>query len=149
MERRRRIIVIDDTSSSSSSESEVAIPPPPPRRRHNVDTDHDDSSSAASSVANQLRHLQLTPLANGWQCIDNDSYTWPHDTAFSIPRTLYQQLFDFQVAGVTWLGGLHAQGIGGILGDDMGMVRTENGGICKYSLENRAKPTLRVPSLVD
>ena len=42
--------------------------------------------------------------------------------AFSIPSDLYDQLYDFQKDGVAWMAGLHLPKIGGILGDDMGMV---------------------------
>lgn len=42
--------------------------------------------------------------------------------AFSIPSDLYSQLYDFQKEGVAWMAGLHVPKIGGILGDDMGMV---------------------------
>ena len=43
--------------------------------------------------------------------------------AFSIPSDLYDQLYDFQKDGVAWMAGLHLSKVGGILGDDMGMVR--------------------------
>ena len=42
--------------------------------------------------------------------------------AFSIPADLYDQLYDFQKEGVGWMASLHKNKIGGILGDDMGMV---------------------------
>ncbi len=42
--------------------------------------------------------------------------------AFSIPSDLYDQLYDFQKEGVGWMASLHKNKIGGILGDDMGMV---------------------------
>jgi SNF2 family DNA or RNA helicase len=45
---------------------------------------------------------------------------WPD---LRLPRTLYRQLFDFQRHGVQWMAGLHTEGIGGILGDDMGVSR--------------------------
>ena len=42
--------------------------------------------------------------------------------AFSIPSDLYNKLYDFQKDGIAWMAGLHIPKIGGILGDDMGMV---------------------------
>ena len=42
--------------------------------------------------------------------------------AFSIPSDLYDKLYDFQKDGVAWMAGLYLPKIGGILGDDMGMV---------------------------
>jgi hypothetical protein len=44
--------------------------------------------------------------------------------AFSIPSDLYDQLYDFQKEGVMWMATLHLPQIGGILGDDMGMVNS-------------------------
>lgn len=46
--------------------------------------------------------------------------------AFSIPSDLYESLYDFQKDGVAWMAGLHMPRIGGILGDDMGMVSRTN-----------------------
>jgi SNF2 family DNA or RNA helicase len=43
---------------------------------------------------------------------------------FRIPAKLYGQLFEHQQDGVSWIAGLHCQGIGGLLGDDMGMGKT-------------------------
>lgn len=42
--------------------------------------------------------------------------------AFSVPSDLYDSLYEFQKDGVAWMAGLHVPRIGGILGDDMGMV---------------------------
>lgn len=46
---------------------------------------------------------------------------WPE---LSLPKDLYEQLFSFQRQGVQWMASLHTVGIGGILGDDMGMGKT-------------------------
>ena len=46
--------------------------------------------------------------------------------AFSIPSDLYESLYEFQKDGVAWMAGLHIPKIGGILGDDMGMVSRTN-----------------------
>jgi SNF2 family DNA or RNA helicase len=43
---------------------------------------------------------------------------------FRIPEKLYGQLFEHQQDGVSWMAGLHCQGVGGLLGDDMGMGKT-------------------------
>ena len=42
--------------------------------------------------------------------------------AFSIPSNLYDKLYEFQKDGVAWMASLYLPKIGGILGDDMGMV---------------------------
>jgi SNF2 family DNA or RNA helicase len=42
-----------------------------------------------------------------------------------IPKRLYHNLYDFQKVGVEWLASLHSKGIGGILGDDMGMGKSK------------------------
>ena len=39
-----------------------------------------------------------------------------------LPKTLFSRLYDHQKVGVQWMASLHAAGVGGILGDDMGMV---------------------------
>jgi len=41
---------------------------------------------------------------------------------FWIPAKLYESLYDHQRSGVQFLASLHQKGIGGVLGDDMGMV---------------------------
>lgn len=46
---------------------------------------------------------------------------WPD---LHLPGPLYKQLYSFQRVGVQWMATLHANGIGGILGDDMGMGKT-------------------------
>lgn len=45
---------------------------------------------------------------------------WP---AFRVPVQLWKRLYDYQKTGVSWMAGLHTNRVGGILGDDMGMVR--------------------------
>lgn len=43
---------------------------------------------------------------------------------FRIPGTLFDRLYNHQKEGVAWMVGLHAEGVGGLLGDDMGMGKT-------------------------
>jgi hypothetical protein len=43
---------------------------------------------------------------------------WPR---LSVPMPLFRTLYTHQKSGVEWMAGLHVAGIGGILGDDMGM----------------------------
>ena len=50
----------------------------------------------------------------------NPGHKWP---AFALPGKLYRRLYDYQVVGVQWMGGLYSNKAGGVLGDDMGMVR--------------------------
>jgi SNF2 family DNA or RNA helicase len=49
----------------------------------------------------------------------DDDVEWPD---LRIPAKLFKKLYDYQRTGVQFLASLHCQGIGGILGDDMGMV---------------------------
>lgn len=49
-----------------------------------------------------------------------DDIQWP---GLRVPVPLFQRLYDYQKTGVSWMAGLHENRIGGILGDDMGMVR--------------------------
>eukprot|EP00934_Nitzschia_sp_Nitz4_P000501 Nitzschia sp. Nitz4//scaffold174_size87051//2661//6007//NITZ4_005097-RA/size87051-augustus-gene-0.66-mRNA-1//-1//CDS//3329538836//501//frame0 len=41
-----------------------------------------------------------------------------------VPNQLFKSLYDHQKEGVAWMAGLYNQGIGGLLGDDMGMGKT-------------------------
>ena len=49
----------------------------------------------------------------------DDTIQWP---ALRLPGHLFRKLYGFQKDGVCWMGGLHHKRIGGLLGDDMGMV---------------------------
>lgn len=49
----------------------------------------------------------------------SSSMTYP---PYRIPSSLYDCLYEHQKSGVQFMAGLHNGGIGGILGDDMGMV---------------------------
>lgn len=42
----------------------------------------------------------------------------------TVPKALFNKLFDYQKDGVVWMAGLHNQRIGGLLGDDMGLGKT-------------------------
>jgi hypothetical protein len=44
---------------------------------------------------------------------------WPK---FIVPGWLFRKLYGYQVTGIRWMGGLYFDNIGGVLGDDMGMV---------------------------
>ncbi|CAH8487646.1 unnamed protein product [Schistosoma turkestanicum] len=43
---------------------------------------------------------------------------------FSVPKLLYDKLYDYQKYGVKWLWSLHQKNSGGILADDMGLGKT-------------------------
>lgn len=43
---------------------------------------------------------------------------------FSVPKLLYDKLYDYQKYGVEWLWSLHQKNSGGILADDMGLGKT-------------------------
>ncbi|KAK4469151.1 hypothetical protein MN116_006733 [Schistosoma mekongi] len=43
---------------------------------------------------------------------------------FSVPKLLYDKLYDYQKCGVKWLWSLHRKNSGGILADDMGLGKT-------------------------
>lgn len=48
---------------------------------------------------------------------------------FCLAGSISSQLFSWQIAGLRWLKGLHEQGTGGILADDMGMGKVRE---CVY-----------------
>jgi SNF2 family DNA or RNA helicase len=52
------------------------------------------------------------------KCLIAGDVQWPK---INIPAQLYDKLYDHQKIGVQWLASLHMKGIGGILGDDMGL----------------------------
>ncbi|CAH8524595.1 unnamed protein product [Heterobilharzia americana] len=62
------------------------------------------------NFANQLTgaHSDLIKIADG----------------FSVPKLLYEKLYDYQKDGVHWLWSLHKKNSGGILADDMGLGKT-------------------------
>jgi len=52
------------------------------------------------------------------KCLILGDVTWPK---MNIPARLYDKLYDHQKVGVQWMASLYSKGIGGILGDDMGL----------------------------
>ncbi len=43
---------------------------------------------------------------------------------FSLPKSLFDKLYDYQREGIAWLWNLHRKSPGGILADDMGLGKT-------------------------
>ena len=84
------------------------------------------SSDDESTESNQKRSKKKQHFS--WSFNKNrQEYTIAGNSklpAFSIPSDLYDQLYDFQKEGVMWMASLHLPQIGGILGDDMGMVNS-------------------------
>jgi DNA excision repair protein ERCC-6 len=63
-----------------------------------------------------------------WHAENQDESPSDHDDALhlqrhgdqvSLPASISKRLLDYQVDGIKWLWGLHIQGAGGILGDEM------------------------------
>jgi SNF2 family DNA or RNA helicase len=88
----------------------------------------DDECSLISTESNQKSLKKKKKKHFSWSFNKNrQEYTIGGSgklPAFSIPSNLYDQLYDFQKEGVTWMASLHLPKIGGILGDDMGMVNS-------------------------
>lgn len=81
----------------------------------------DDDFSLVSTNSNKKNSKKFSWSFNKRQ----QEYTIGGDDnlpAFSIPSNLFDKLYDFQKDGVAWMAGLYFPKIGGILGDDMGMV---------------------------
>lgn len=108
----------DKDSLSDSDESDVAI----------VDG-ADGNVESDSGILNSSWKLDTN--RNEFH-LKNDSNAstnrWPN---FRLPASLFKKLFDYQVGGVEFLASLHENGIGGVLGDDMGMVSTS---VCAFLL---------------
>jgi SNF2 family DNA or RNA helicase len=114
--------VTSDLEDSSSGESEdledvevmeeqVVVEIPPTRDEEEQAGIDVDSSFSLDRSANEV-YLSSNKAKNDIQ--------WP---AFRVPVPLWVRLYDYQKTGVSWMAGLHTNRVGGILGDDMGMVR--------------------------
>ena len=84
---------------------------------------HCAKADTAEDESSDCTHPWLFDKASDEFCFDDSPTThpiqWP---AFRLPGRLYRKLYGFQKDGVRWMGGLHHNRIGGLLGDDMGMV---------------------------
>jgi SNF2 family DNA or RNA helicase len=108
---------LDDSSSGESEDLEdvevvdeqVVVELPPTRdeeEQAGIDVD------SAFSLDRSANEVYLDKAKNDVQ--------YP---AFRVPVQLWKRLYDYQKTGVSWMAGLHTNRVGGILGDDMGMVR--------------------------
>jgi hypothetical protein len=121
---------LDDSSSGESEDLEdvevmdeqVVVEIPPTRDEEEQAGIDEDSDFSLDRSANEV-YLSSDKAKN-----DNQ---WP---AFRVPVELWKRLYDYQKTGVSWMAGLHANRVGGILGDDMGMVRC---GACDARLISR------------
>jgi len=88
---------------------------PSPRIDHVVET--------AWTYDDAYQSYSLSSNGKIWPESENHLWTdaWPE---FSIPKTLYDKLFNHQRIGVQWMAVRHASKVGGIMGDDMGMGKT-------------------------
>ena len=144
----RPIFHIDDSDSDSSMEVLLKTPIFNRMKKPTTSIDDDHSSSEeekdsldhrskSGSIKQKTKALKATkdkksqepPKTPEFWVLDskrNEYFLSSTDTRmpkFRIPAKLYGQLFDHQYSGVSWMAGLHHQGVGGLLGDDMGMVR--------------------------
>jgi hypothetical protein len=115
---------LDDLSSGGSEDVEVmdeqVVVEVPPTRDEEEQAGIDvDSAFSLDRSANEV-YLSSDKAKNNVQ--------WP---AFRVPVPLWKRLYDYQKTGVSWMAGLHANRVGGILGDDMGMVRC---GACDHRI---------------
>jgi SNF2 family DNA or RNA helicase len=67
--------------------------------------------------------------AEGFKVNPKDSHYYLR-YGFRLPKEIYENLFEHQKVGVTWLYNLYNEGKGGVLGDDMGLGKTVQ--ICAY-----------------
>jgi SNF2 family DNA or RNA helicase len=65
-----------------------------------------------------LEESEEEPLDSAANNHHHQQQRWPR---LSVPMPLFRTLYTHQKSGVEWMAGLHVAGIGGILGDDMGM----------------------------
>lgn len=117
-------LVENDSSLSSFDESDL-----PPKKRFVVRMRNECSNTTTESEQEIMADLKHPWIWNSsrdevsWETNDKDSCnencgaSLPH---FCIPGKLFRMLYQYQVEGVQWMGGLFESG--GVLGDDMGMV---------------------------
>jgi SNF2 family DNA or RNA helicase len=127
--------VLDQTTSSRSTKLE----PFHPKRASRAGVSPSDSSSVSLSILSSSDdEFSISSTESDNVTSKKKTFSWSFNKnrreytiggnsklpAFSIPSDLYDQLYDFQKDGVAWMAGLHLPKVGGILGDDMGMVNS-------------------------
>jgi DNA excision repair protein ERCC-6-like len=118
--RRFQGLVVLSSSSSSSSSSEsgcFADDNNDDNSGSNVDDEMNSLDGSAWTLSSTKTEYYLQGISSH---VDNHS-DWPK---ISIPADFFRTLYDFQHVAVEWMASLHAKGVGGILGDDMGMGKT-------------------------
>ena len=118
----------DDSSKSVSSEEVPALilsplEPSPNRVDMTSLSDEDGKTSSDEPADSAWTHDAETDeyyLSSGGV----NGHTWPN---LRLPTELYRRLYPHQKVGVQWMASMHRGGVGGILGDDMGL-----GKVCVY-----------------
>ncbi|KAM7537439.1 hypothetical protein Aperf_G00000064025 [Anoplocephala perfoliata] len=82
-----------------------------PARCHSIDVDDAD----LEAYCNRLRDCETIRDS------DNDEVL---KGGLRIPADIWNRLYPYQREGVSWLWGLHRHGVGGILGDEMGLGKS-------------------------
>jgi SNF2 family DNA or RNA helicase len=98
--------------ASTTSESVIEI------EDSDSDKETDDESKAKSSTESPWTY---DDTVDEYSLVSRGQVKMPD---FRIPASLFNRLFDHQKDGVAWMAGLHSPGVGGLLGDDMGMGKT-------------------------
>jgi SNF2 family DNA or RNA helicase len=98
--------------ASTTSESVIEI------EDSDSDKETDDENKATSSTDSPWMY---DDTVDEYSLVSRGKVKMPD---FRIPASLYNRLFDHQKDGVAWMAGLHSPGVGGLLGDDMGMGKT-------------------------
>ena len=114
----------DDDSKSASSEEVPALVlsplEPSPDRVDMTSIDDEDSKPSSEPADSAWTHdaeadeFYLSGSGSG----AGGSDMWPN---LRLPAELYQRLYPHQKIGVQWMASMHRGGVGGILGDDMGL----------------------------
>lgn len=80
------------------------------------------SSDSGADIYDTLKPAPDQPK-EGFR-VNEEEGTFYLTKGFSLPSDIYENLFEHQKTGVTWLYKLYLQGKGGVLGDDMGLGKT-------------------------
>ena len=117
----------------SPSNSALSFTPP---REKEYANEYASQSSSCSTDSQDVQSLDgKDESGSAWRrnkhgvyvlkgkCLINGDFPWPK---IYIPAKLYDKLYDHQKIGVQWLASLYSKGIGGILGDDMGLGKLTN-----------------------
>ncbi|VDD75945.1 unnamed protein product [Mesocestoides corti] len=131
-----RFDVVTPSALNESSQSGIPTRPQRPASKPSVSVvkntnrqvaDTDDAD--LKTFERRVRAYQRIKLCSRQLAVEhNNDFAEPGDHildhSLRVPGEVWEKLYGYQREGVSWLWGLHQQGVGGILGDEMGLGKT-------------------------